>query len=300
MYVVTGATGNTGSIVAHALRRRGQTVRVIGRHKDKLKDFVRLGAEPFVCDLADQHALTRAFMGAHAVYAMIPPDHAANDYRAHQDRIADSISGAIEEAGVRHTVVLSSFGADKASGTGPVVGLHLFEEKLRKIADANILCLRPGYFMENTLPQIGIIQQMGVCAGPVRPDLKLPMIATRDIGEVAVDELMKLDFQGHQIRELQGERDVTMAEAAAIIGSEIAKPNLQYVQAPDDQIRTAMIGLGMSASYADLILKMAAALNSGHMRALEPRDARNTTPTSYETFVKEEFVPRYFGRAAKA
>jgi hypothetical protein len=29
------------------------------------------------------------------------------------------------------------------------------------------------------------------------------------------------------------------------------------------------------------------------MRALEPRSERNTTPTSYETFAKEEFVPGY-------
>lgn len=300
MYVVTGATGNTGSVVARALRRRGQTVRVIGRHKEKLKDFVRLGAEPFVCDLADQKALTRAFIGAHAVYAMIPPDPSSEDYRGHQDGIGDAIAGAIEEVGVRHTVVLSSFGADKASGTGPVVGLHLFEEKLRKIADANTLSLRPGYFMENTLPQIGIIKQMGVCAGPLRPDLKLPMIATRDIGEVAANELMKLDFQGHQVRELQGERDITMAETVAIIGSQIEKPQLEYLRAPDDQLRAAMVRLGMSGNFVELMLEMAAALNSGHMRALEPRSERNTTPTSYEIFVKEEFAPRYFGRAATA
>jgi nucleoside-diphosphate-sugar epimerase len=38
---------------------------------------------------------------------------------------------------------------------------------------------------------------------------------------------------------------------------------------------------------------MAGALNSGHMRALEPQSDRNTTPTSFETFVTEEFVPLY-------
>jgi len=51
---------------------------------------------------------------------------------------------------------------------------------------------------------------------------------------------------------------------------------------------------------ADLILEMSAALNSGYMRALEPRSPQNTTPTSYETFVTEEFVPLYEGKAAAA
>jgi len=54
----------------------------------------------------------------------------------------------------------------------------------------------------------------------------------------------------------------------------------------------ALIQMGMSASMADLLLEMAEALNSGYMRALEPRSAENTTPTSIETFVAEEFVPR--------
>jgi len=43
---------------------------------------------------------------------------------------------------------------------------------------------------------------------------------------------------------------------------------------------------------------MTAALNSGYMRALEPRTRENTTPTSYETFVSETFVPAYHQQAA--
>jgi hypothetical protein len=34
------------------------------------------------------------------------------------------------------------------------------------------------------------------------------------------------------------------------------------------------------------------------MRALEPRTSRNTTPTTYETFVAEVFVPAYQHQAA--
>jgi hypothetical protein len=56
----------------------------------------------------------------------------------------------------------------------------------------------------------------------------------------------------------------------------------------------------MSRSIADLIIEMAGALNSGHMEALEPRSARNTTPTSYETFVQQSFLPRFKGIAATA
>jgi hypothetical protein len=50
---------------------------------------------------------------------------------------------------------------------------------------------------------------------------------------------------------------------------------------------------------ADLFLEMAEALNSGHMVALERRSAENTTPTSIETFVAEEFVPSFQGKTPR-
>ncbi|MGB8732823.1 MAG: hypothetical protein WCC99_16360, partial [Candidatus Sulfotelmatobacter sp.] len=83
-----------------------------------------------------------------------------------------------------------------------------------------------------------------------------------------------------------------------IIGNAIGKPKLGYVQAPDDQVRAALVQMGMSGNMAGLILEMAAALNSGHMRALEPRNFRNTTPTPFETFVAQAFVPAYQQQAA--
>jgi uncharacterized protein YbjT (DUF2867 family) len=190
-------------------------------------------------------------------------------------------------------VSLSSIGADKPDKTGPVVGLHNLEEALNRIAGLNVLHLRAGYFMENTLAQAGIVQALGTTTGPLHADLKLAIVAVRDVGAVAAEKLSRLGFQGKQTRELQGQRDLTMTEAAAIIGNAIGKPDLGYKHLPDEQLRPAFLQLGFSPSLANLILEMAAALNSGYMRALEPRSPRNATLTSYETFVAEEFVPVY-------
>src|SRR5579859_160490 len=300
MYVITGATGNTGSVAARALLEKGQKVRAIGRSAERLKSLAALGAEPFVCELSDAAALARAFAGAQAVYAMLPPEVANPDYRCLQDRLSDATGEALERAGVKYAVSLSSIGADKTEKTGPVVGLHYLEQRLNRVPGLNVLHLRAGYFMENTLAQIGVIKMMGVTAGPLRSDLKLSMIAARDIGAVASERLLTLDFSQQQTLELQGQRDITMSEMAATIGKAIDKPGLSYIQAPDDQIRPALMQTGMSQDMANLILEMAVALNSGHMRALETRNTRNTTPTSYETFVAEQFVPRFRGKSAGA
>jgi uncharacterized protein YbjT (DUF2867 family) len=300
MYVITGATGNTGNVVARSLLAKGQKVRVIGRSADRLQPLAAEGAEAFVCDLTDAGALSKAFSDARAVYAMVPPNMTGPDYRTHQDRITDALATAIEEAGVQYAVSLSGLGADKTEKTGPVVGQHYLEHRFNHIAGLNVLHLRPGYFMENTLAQIGIIKAMGMAAGPLLPELKLPMIATRDIGAAATGALLSLDFSHQQTRELLGQRDISMAEATSIIGKAIGNPDLAYVQLPDDLVRAALMQLGMSMNVADLILEMSAALNSSHMRALEERSPQNTTPTSYETFVAKEFVPRYQGKPTPA
>ncbi len=300
MYVVTGATGNTGSVIANNLLAQGQKVRAIGRSADRLQPLTAKGAEPFISDLSDPEALREAFTGAQAVYVMLPPDVRNPDYRAYQNHLTEVIATAIEQARVEYVVSLSSIGADKPDRTGPVVGLHNLEQRLNRIPNLNVLHLRAGYFMENTLAQAGIIPAYGVTSGPLRPDLQVPMIATRDIGQYATEALLKLDFRNQETRELLGQRDLSYTEVARIIGKAIGKPDLAYVQAPDAQFRAALTQIGFSISMANLLVEMAASLNSGYMRALEPRSPRNTTPISYETFVAEEFVPLYSAQSAAA
>jgi uncharacterized protein YbjT (DUF2867 family) len=298
MYVVLGASGNTGHVVAKNLLARGQKVRVVGRNAARLQPLAAAGAEIFIGDVTDTRAMTKAFMGVQTAYVMIPPNPSSNDYHSYQERAGDAIATAIRHAGIKNVVSLSSVGADKASGTGPVLGLHTLEQKLNQVDNINILHLRAGYFMENTLPQVGAIRMTGSVAGPLRPDLKVPMIATRDIGAAAADALLKLDFRGQQTRELLGERDLDYTEVASIIGNGIGKPGLGYIQMPDEHMKPVLVQMGMSENFVATLLEMTASLNNGHMRALEPRSSRNTTPTPYETFVAEEFVPAYKQQAA--
>lgn len=302
MYVITGASGNTGGTVAEELLAKGEKVRVVGRNAARLEKFKQRGAEIAIADLADPDAanLTKAFSGAKAVYAMIPPDPSSSDVLAYQGVVTKAIVTALQTAAVSHVVALSSVGADKSDKVGPVVGLHRLEEAIGNIGGINALLLRVGYFMENTLPQANIVKNFGMVAGPLRADLKLPMIATRDIGAYAATRLAKLDFQGIQTRELLGARDVSYNDVARVIGAAIKKPHLNYTQLPGAQLKPMLVQMGMSENMAALLLEMCDAMNDGYMAALEPRSAENTTPTSYEQFVSDTFLPLFEGRAAHA
>jgi len=295
-YVILGASGNTGSIIANSLLLKGEKVRVIGRDAGRLQRFMRQGAEAFTANLSDAAALTKAFSGARAAYVMLPPVKSRED----QERESDAIAKALKESGVRYAVNLSSYGAHVPEGTGPVAGLHSAEQKLNAIDGLNVLHLRAAYFMENNLAAIEMIHRMGMFGHALLPDLELPLIATQDVGDYAAQRLLNLDFAGKQTRELLGERDLSMTEITAVIARGIGKPDLRYVQLPYGQMEQALTQMGISPKSVALYIEMFKAINTGVLAALEPRSPENSTPTSFEKFVQDAFAPAYSGVAATA
>jgi uncharacterized protein YbjT (DUF2867 family) len=300
MYAILGATGHVGSVIANSLLGKGEKVRVVGRDSRRLDKFVRKGAESVVANVTDAAALAKALAGVRAAFLMIPPDMTSQDYRADQERASDAIASAVQHAGLRYTVFLSSIGAHVAAGTGPIAGLHVAEEKLNAVSALNVLHLRPAYFMENHLAGMGMIQGMGILGNALLPELKMAMIATRDIGDYAAERLYRLDFSGKQTRELLGERDLSMNETAAIIARGIGKPDLRYVQFPYEQVQPVLTQMGIPVKTAAMFIEMYKAFNEGVVVAQERRSAENTTPTSLEKFVQEVFAPAYQGKAATA
>src|SRR6201984_1084411 len=293
MHVILGASGNTGSIIANSLLAEGRKVRVMGRDALRLQRFVDKGAEAFTANMSDAAALTKAFSGARAAYLLLPPMPSRED----QERESDAIAQAVTQSGLRYAVHLSSYGAHVPEGTGPVAGLHSSEQKLNAISGLNVLHLRAAYFMENNLAAIGMIHGMGIFGNALLPDLKLPMIATPDVGDYAAQRLLQLNFSGKQTRELLGERDLSMAEATAIIARGIGKADLHYEQFSYDQVQKVLEQLGMPRKKAAVYIEMFKAINARVLAAQEPRSRENTTPTSFEQFVQDVFAPAYHGKA---
>jgi uncharacterized protein YbjT (DUF2867 family) len=302
MYVVLGATGNTGSVAAKKLLERGEEVRAVGRDAGKLAQFfpsgARLGIETVTADANDVVALTKAFEGATAAYVLLPPRAKDPELLASGDKMSTAITEAIRASGISHVVLLSSIGAQHASKTGPIQALHTFEEKLRQVPNLNALFLRPGPFMENFLLLIPLVHSMGFLAGGIDHDVKMPMIATRDIGVVAAEALQRRDFSGMTMRELHGPRDISQDEVAAAIGAAIGKPKLSYKHFPAFLIEQGMKQMGIPGKTAALMSEMNEAANDGRLKPLEARSEKNTTPKAIEDWAREVFLPAYNAKAA--
>jgi uncharacterized protein YbjT (DUF2867 family) len=300
MIVITGATGHTGRPAAEALLAKGEKIRVIGRDAKKLDPFVQKGAEAFVGQVEDAASMTKAFEGATAVYVLVPEDISQQDLRAHQERVTDSYAAAIANARVPYVVALSSIGAQQVKGTGPIVGLHNMEQKLNRIAGLNVLHLRPGYYMENLLMSIPPLRSMGTLPGGMVGDVAMPWIATKDIGAYAATRLAARDFSGSSIQELHGQRDISMKEGASVVGAAIGKPKLSYMQVPFMMLEPALVQMGLPKKTAALLVEMWKGANAGLIVPLEPRSAKNTTPTTLESFAAEVFAPAYLANSATA
>jgi len=291
MITVFGASGNTGGVAAAHLLKSGHKVRVVGRQREKLAALTQAGAEGCVGNIEDAHFVREALAGAEAAYVLIPPNMAVDDFRAYQMRVVDAMASGIEAAKLRHVVLLSSIGAHHAEGTGPIVALHQFESRLKKIAGLSALFLRAGFFMENILMGLGTIKAQGIYGAAMPGEIPMPIIASSDIGAYAALRLERLDFSGKSAIHLVGPRGVTNAEAVAIIGQAIGKP-IRYVQISLDDLEQGLKQAGLKPSLAALFVEM----NRGAGQGLLAPEAGGTvvaTATTFETFVKEVLLPAY-------
>ena len=286
MITIMGATGNTGKKITEKLLR-GERVRAQGRTESKLAELQTAGAEVLAGDTNDAAFLTKGFRGADAVYTLLPTDPSSPDYRAVQDRQGEAIVKAVRDSGVKYVVALSSLGGELSEGTGVIKGLHAQEERLRQLEGVNVMLLRPVSFFENFYNSLGLIKQEGINGDSVAADLRVPMIATRDIAEVAAMALAKRDWTGLVVRELLGQRDLSFAEATLIIGERIGKPDLQYVQFSYADEANALVQAGMSESFANLYVEMTRAFNDELIKPSKGRTPENTTPTPFEDFAVE-------------
>ncbi|HMS82223.1 MAG TPA: NAD(P)H-binding protein [Nitrospira sp.] len=280
MFVVVGATGNTGSSVVETLLAHKQPVRVVVRSADKGAGWKAKGADVAVASLDDVSALAQAFKGAKGVYLLVPPNYGAEawlaDQRARMDRAAD----AVKKSGIEHVVFLSSAGGHLLGGTGPIRAAGYGERALGSSAK-QITILRPSYFMDNWGPVIGAAKAQGVLPTFIAPQVEIPMNSTKDIGRIGAERLMA-GGQGKQIVEMAGPEEYSPEQVATVLGQLLGK-TVTAQHAPLSAVVPTFKSFGFSDEAAKLFEEMYAAFSKGAIGYEHPEKLVRGTVTLHES-----------------
>lgn len=260
MFVVLGATGNTGSAVVETLLNKKQVVRVVVRSADKGAGWKVKGADVAVASLDDVSALTKAVEGATGIYLMVPPNYGATAWLSDQQARMDRAAEVVKKSGVTHVVYLSSIGGQLPGGTGPIRAVHYGEGRLEG-AVKHLTILRPPYFMENWAPVIGAAKAQGGLPTFIAPQAKIPMISTKDIGRIAAEQLIA-GGRGKQIMELAGPEEYSPDDVAAALGRLLDKP-VTAQHAPLSAVVPTFKSFGFSDEAAKLFEEMYTAFSKG-------------------------------------
>lgn len=290
-YIITGSLGHTGKPITEGLVKAGHTAIVVTSKPENATAIEALGATAAIGSLEDADFLKQTFAGADAVYLLIPTDWSKPKIRAYQNQIADSYVAAIEASKVRYAVLLSSVGADLGEGVGPVDGLYDVEHKLANVAGLNSRFLRPSYFMTNLFSVMDMVKGMGIMGSNFGANT-LALTHPSDIANVAIDELLNLNFTGQSVRYIASD-ERTGAEIAQVLGSAIGKPETPWVVFSDEQNTAGMLQAGLSEEMTHAYTAMGKSIREGKMEADFFKNKPVYGMVKLETFAKNEFAPAF-------
>jgi uncharacterized protein YbjT (DUF2867 family) len=261
MFVVLGATGNTGKVVAETLLTEKKAVRLVVRDPAKVASFQERGAEVVTGDVETGAGLAEALRGAEAAFLLIPPpSFTATGVLASRARIVDNLVAAVKASGIKRVVLLSSVGAQHATGTGIIGSLHHAETRFRELG-IDVTFVRAGYFMENLLGVLHPVQADGVLPAFFEPTKKIPMVATHDIGVTAAHALLAA-HPSHHVIELGGPEDYSLVDAAATFGKLLGKTVNVFPVPPEAQVG-ALQQAGFGQEMAELFVGLDRGVDDG-------------------------------------
>lgn len=281
MFVITGATGNTGSLAAKALLAAGKKVRAVVRSPSKAQPLADLGAEVFVADLTDQAALARAVAGAQGVFLISPPDLSAKNFIADRKALTGKQVQTLASAKVPHVVALSSIGAQHAEGTGPIRTTYNMEQQLIA-ARVPATFLRAAFFVENWGAVVPAVKHDGVLPSFIRADQAIPMSSAPDIGRAIANALLE-GPQGTKIVELSGPVDVSPNDVAATFAKLLGRP-VRVIEAPTSAVVPTFKSFGISQNIAELFQEMYEGIANGKVAPVSGLSLYGTT--SLETTLR--------------
>jgi len=252
MHIITGGTGRVGSALAEALLRKGEKVTIISRSSKSAKEWMSKGAQIAVADVYDTVALHEIFNKGKSIFILNPPADPMTDTPLQERKTAASLVEALKNSNAEKVVVESTLGAQPGYSIGDFGVLYELEQNVAKLSYPYSI-IRPAYYMSNWVEQLPIIKENGELMSFFPVDLKFPMVAPPDIGELAADLMMANNTPN--INSIHGPELYSARDVAEAFSQALGK-KVKVKVIPKDQWKATFMSMGFSEQGAESYTNM--------------------------------------------
>jgi len=243
LILVIGGRSKIGAALIADLLGRGQRVRALVRAGEPA-DSLPAAVEAASGDLADEGSLVMAMEGIEKVFLLSSPHPDAVGW--HRNAI-----NAARRTQVRLLVRSSILGADRQS-PADFISAHAACDRYLEDSGLPYVIVRPNLFLQNipesTIPSIDASGTFYADAGEAR----ISMVDTRDVAAVASRALTEPGHAGAHY-DVTGPEALSYADVAAKLTSAMGR-RISYVAAPDDAVRKALLGAGLTEWFAGALV----------------------------------------------
>jgi len=278
MIVVTGAGGTVGTELVKALSAAGAQFRAAYHSADKVDRARTSGLNAVAVDYAKPETVAGALAGADHLFLLGAGAVGQTDAEI-------GVVRAAKQAGVRHVVKLSVWGAGDESFSFAKV--HRPIERAIEASGLGWTFLRPNSFMQNLSNfYAATIRSQGAFYLPSR-NARISHVDVRDVAAVASTALTEPGHEG-KIYTLSGPEGLSYVEVAAKLSAAIGKP-VRYVDVPDADFKQGAIAAGMPEAYAEAILSLIRYYDGGHASQVTQDFERvaGRKPTAFDQFARD-------------
>ena len=286
---IAAATGNIGSIVARQIAAHGAIPLLLGQNRKRLDDLEISGGISIVTDISNTEQVIAATEGADALFWLVPPVLNTPSLNEWYQKVTDAGIAAVNQNKIKRVVLVSSLGASSSPNLGTVSYCGDMEIAFDQL-DANVLALRPGYFMENFILQAKDITEKGTFTFPYDSEHDIPFISTDDIAEAATRYLLDETWAGHWKLNLMGPENITLAQAASRLSDRLGK-SVKYIQQSNEEAKAQLDSWGLSESVQHDLMNLFSTLGDPNGPYATPRSIEASTATTFEQFLERKFLP---------
>ena len=243
MILVIGGRSKIGSALLEKLSDGGQQVRALVRAGESAGGLAAT-AEIVTGDLADEGSLVTAMAGIEKVFLLSSPHPDAVSW--HRNAI-----DAARRTGVQLLVRSSIIGAGREC-PAEFVNAHTACDRYLEDSGLPFAIVRPNLFLQNipesTIPSIDASGAFYADAGEAR----ISMVDTRDVAAVAAVVLTRPGHTGAHY-DVTGPQALSYSDVAARLTIAMGR-QVAYVAVPDEPVRQALLGAGLSEWFADALV----------------------------------------------